>query len=51
MPDTLWTTDYLGLPVAQMRAEGRYLNDEALAQISPGPDGVFGSAIRFPFGA
>lgn len=30
-----WTADYLGLAVAQLRAEGRYVNDEALAHISP----------------
>lgn len=30
-----WTTDYYGLAVAAMRAEGRYVNDEALAHISP----------------
>ncbi len=30
-----WTADYLGLAVAQLRAEGRYVSDEALSHISP----------------
>ncbi|MGR6919450.1 Tn3 family transposase [[Actinomadura] parvosata] len=30
-----WTSDYLRLAVAVLRAEGRYVNDEALAHISP----------------
>ncbi|MER6943849.1 Tn3 family transposase [Nonomuraea sp. NPDC000554] len=30
-----WTSDYLGLAVAALRAEGRYVNDEAPAHISP----------------
>lgn len=30
-----WTTGYYGLAVAAMRAEGRYVDDEALAEISP----------------
>lgn len=34
-PDTTWTTEYYGLAVAAMRAEGRYVVDEALAHISP----------------
>ncbi|MEV4477857.1 hypothetical protein [Nonomuraea sp. NPDC049504] len=30
-----WTSDYLGRAVAALRAEGRYVNDEASAHISP----------------
>jgi TnpA family transposase len=30
-----WTTEYYGLAVAAMCAEGRYVDDEALAHISP----------------
>ncbi|WP_280855141.1 Tn3 family transposase [Streptomyces sp. SAI-041] len=30
-----WTTEYYGLAVAQMRAEGRAVDDELLAHISP----------------
>jgi TnpA family transposase len=30
-----WTTEYYGLAVAAMRAEGRHVEDEALAHISP----------------
>ncbi|WP_194909560.1 Tn3 family transposase [Catenulispora rubra] len=30
-----WTTEYYGLAVAAMRAEGRHVDDEALAHISP----------------
>ncbi|WP_331728581.1 Tn3 family transposase [Streptomyces sp. NBC_01176] len=30
-----WTSEYYGLAVAQMRAEGRAVDDELLAHISP----------------
>lgn len=30
-----WTTEYYGLAIAQMRAEGRAVEDELLAHISP----------------
>ncbi len=30
-----WTTEYYGLAVAALRAEGRHVDDEALAHISP----------------
>ncbi|WP_035838612.1 Tn3 family transposase [Kitasatospora azatica] len=30
-----WTTEYYGLAIAQMRAEGRAVDDELLAHISP----------------
>ena len=30
-----WTTEHYGLAVASLRAEGRYVDDEALAHISP----------------
>jgi hypothetical protein len=30
-----WTTEYYGLAIAQMRAEGRAIDDELLAHISP----------------
>ncbi|MFI1045352.1 Tn3 family transposase [Streptomyces griseoruber] len=30
-----WTTEYYGLAIAQMRAEGRAADDELLAHISP----------------
>ncbi len=34
-PDTLWTTEYLGLAVAELRAGGRRIDDAILAHISP----------------
>ena len=30
-----WTTEYYGLAVAEMRAEGRRIDDEVLTHISP----------------
>lgn len=30
-----WTTEYYGLAIDQMRAEGRAIGDELLAHISP----------------
>lgn len=30
-----WTTEYLGLAVDRLRAEGREVSDELLAHISP----------------
>ncbi|MEV5378307.1 Tn3 family transposase [Streptomyces nondiastaticus] len=30
-----WTTEYYGLAIGQMRAEGRAVDDELLAHISP----------------
>nr|WP_245659866.1 transposase [Nocardia gamkensis] len=34
-PDTLWTTEYYGLAVEQMRRQGRRIDDDVLAHISP----------------
>jgi hypothetical protein len=34
-PDTAWTTEYYGLAVEQLRAEGRRVDDELLAHLSP----------------
>ena len=31
-----WTTEYYGLAVAEMRTQGRQIEDEILAHISPG---------------
>ncbi len=41
-----WTTEYLGLAVTQFRDQGRQIDDEALAHISPAQSesiGLFGS--------
>ncbi len=44
-----WTAEYLGLAVAELRAGGRYIDDEVLAHVSPAPNENIGFYGTFSF--
>ncbi len=45
-----WTTEYLGLAVAELRSGGRRIDDEVLAHVSPAHNENIGFYGTFSFG-